>query len=551
MHSARLVLRLSFALACLQLASMPSQGWGQVSHGNSSAATSAAKPRINCVVDNEPPSDAEKALSRRDYKAASELFQKLESSSPDLSRAGVIRTLIKEGKVQDAVDQAKSWQEAEPGSGPAMETWGEVLFRKGELPDALKTILASRKLDPCNARALLMTFRIEDLLGDHATAARQITTAHILAPHEIEVEDAWLNTLRRSQRVEIEATVAKDEQLLNAEDRKNLLEGLAHEKDYSKSDCQVVQSPDNPEFHMEEIMEDSNHRESFGLYVKLNGKQRTLEIDSGASGILLSRSAASRLGLAHDEKLMVGGVGNEGDVQSAVAHVESIRIGGMEFKHCPVTIFEKNDKLGIDGLIGTDFFSKYLVTLDFPGRKVRLGPLPKRPGDPAEAAPAEGEDEVPVFHDRYIAPEMKDWTMVWRDEHDLLLPVSIGGAKDKLFLIDTGAESMLISPAAAREVTKVHGDFDTHVFGVSGEVSHVYQTQEFLVTFGHVRLHVGSMTAVDTGAISKAGGVEVSGLLGAPVLNRLVLQIDYRDNLVNLKYDEKKDPNNLAPVPFY
>jgi hypothetical protein len=156
-----------------------------------------------------------------------------------------------------------------------------------------------------------------------------------------------------------------------------------------------------------------------------------------------------------------------------------------------------------------------------------------------------------VFHDRYIAPEMKDWTMVWRDGHELLLPVSIGGAKDKLFVIDTGAESMLISPAAAREVTKVHGDFDTHMFGVSGEVKHVYQTQEFLVTFAHVRLHVDSMTAIDTNTLSKDEGIELSGFLGAPLLNRLVLQIDYRDNLVNLNYDEKKDPQNLAPIPFY
>jgi len=339
--------------------------------------------------------------------------------------------------------------------------------------------------------------------------------------------------------------------LLDAKDRKNLLESLAHEKDYSKSDCQLVQPADNAEFHMEEMMEDANHRRSFGLYVKFNGSQRTLEMDSGASGITLSRAAASRLKLSHDEKLEIGGIGDEGSIPSAIAHVQSIRIGGLEFRNCPVTIFEKGDKLGIDGLIGTDFFKKYLVTLDFPGRKVQLSPLPKRPGEPIEDVSKQEDDGIPVFHDRYIAPEMKDWTMVWRDGHYLLIPVSIGAAKDKLFLIDTGSESMLISPAAAREVTKVHGDFDTHMFGVSGEVKHVYETQKFVVTFGHVRLPVDSMTAVDTDELSKDEGIELSGFLGAPVLNRLVLQIDYRDNLVNLKYDKNKDPVNLAPTSFY
>ena len=408
-----------------------------------------------------------------------------------------------------------------------METWGEVLFRKGEFPDALRTVLGSRKLDPCNARALLMAFRIENLLGDHATAARQIATAHMLAPHEIEVENAWMSTLRRSEQREKEAAAIKDEELLNVEDRKRLSESLAHDADYKKSDCRVVKPVDHAELHMEEMMEDSAHRQGFGLNVKLNGSERTLEIDSGASGILLSRRAASRLRLVHDEKLVVGGIGDEGGIQSAVAHVESIRIGGLEFKNCPVTILEKHDMLGIDGLIGTDFFDKYLVTLDFPGRRVRLDPLPKRPGETPEIAGL-SEDEVPVFHDRYIAPEMKDWTMVWRSGHELMLPVSIGGATDKLFVIDTGAGLMSISPSAAREVTKVHGDFDTHVFGVSGEVNHVYETQKFLVTFGHVRLHVRSMTAMDVDEISKNDGFEVSGFLGAPVLNRLVLQIDYR-----------------------
>ncbi len=224
-----------------------------------------------------------------------------------------------------------------------METWGEVQFRGGQLPEAFKTILATRKLDPCNARSLLMLSKLENLLGDHALAARNITTAHMLAPHAIEIEEGWLSTLRRSQRLKVKATVAKDAQMVNAEDRKSLLESLAHEKDYSKSDCQVVQPVDNAEFHMEEIMEDSNHRRSFGLYVKLNGSQRTLEIDSGASGITLSRSAAARLKLVHDEKLTVGGIGDHGDIQGAVAHVDSVRIGGLEFRHCPVTILVKGD----------------------------------------------------------------------------------------------------------------------------------------------------------------------------------------------------------------
>jgi hypothetical protein len=140
--------------------------------------------------------------------------------------------------------------------------------------------------------------------------------------------------------------------------------------------------------------------------------------------------------------------------------------------------------------------------------------------------------------------------MVWRSGHEMFLPISIGAAKDKLFLVDTGAGLMSISPAAAREVTKVHGDTDVRVVGVSGEVNHVYKTQQFLVTFGQIRLHVANMTAMDMNDISTGQGMEISGFLGAPVLDRLSLQIDYRDNLVHMIYDPKKDPDQLHPS-FY
>lgn len=511
----------------------------------------AAASAPGCKVNHDPPSEADKAASRRDYEAAVGLYRAMETASPELSKAGVIRTLLAQGQLQDAEDLTRKWIALEPQSAVANETWSEVLFRNGELPEALKTALGAQKLSACDARVYLVIGRVQDLAGNHAIAARQYKVAHMLAPGDLDITGEWMRTQPRSKRLEQATALVKDESFLTSRDRKSLAASAEHEKDYNEDDCRLAQPVENAEMHIEEMLNDANHRASYGLFVKLNGKQRTLEIDSGASGILLSRAAAARLGVTHDEKVQVGGVGDEGGIRSAVAHVESIRIGTLEFKNCPVTILEDRDKLGIDGLIGTDFFSRFLVTLDFPDHRFKLAPLPQRPGDGGVEETKDDPNVAPILHDRYVAPEMKDWTMIWRKGHDLLVPVSIGGAKDKLFLIDTGAGLMSISPGAAREVTKVHGDFDTHVSGLSGEVNHVYQTQKFQVSFAHVRLHVGSMTAMETTKFSESNGFEVSGFLGAPVLNRLVLQIDYRDNLVNFIYDEKKDPAKLAPAPFY
>ncbi len=41
--------------------------------------------------------------------------------------------------------------------------------------------------------------------------------------------------------------------------------------------------------------------------------------------------------------------------------------------------------------------------------------------------------------DRYIAPEMADWTKVFRFGHSILIPTSVNDSKSMLFGLDTGA----------------------------------------------------------------------------------------------------------------
>ena len=175
-------------------------------------------------------------------------------------------------------------------------------------------------------------------------------------------------------------------------------------------------------------------------------------------------------------------------------------------------------------------FSKFLLTLDYPNLELRLDPLPKRPDEavtvaalstpetkPVQPGAENAEPEEPVVHDRYVAPEMKNWTPVFRNGHDLLIPVALSKTtKEKLFIVDTGAASMLISPDAAREVTKVDSEDNIHIKGISGEVNKVYTTRKFTYYFAHLGQEVDGMVAIDTTKISHDVGTEVSGFLGAP-----------------------------------
>ena len=59
--------------------------------------------------------------------------------------------------------------------------------------------------------------------------------------------------------------------------------------------------------------------------------------------------------------------------EAYTAYADSIRIGDSEFQNCDVEVVDSRYMLGTDGLIGMDVFSKFLVTLDYPGRKLLLG----------------------------------------------------------------------------------------------------------------------------------------------------------------------------------
>jgi hypothetical protein len=138
---------------------------------------------------------------------------------------------------------------------------------------------------------------------------------------------------------------------------------------------------------------------------------------------------------------------------------------------------------------------------------------------------------------RYVAPEMADWTRVFRSGHLLIFPTQLNNGPVRLFAMDTGASNEgLVSIAAAKEVTGV-GSSDYIIHGVSGTVNDVRSADALTITFGGVREHLQNVPAVDLSAMGRDAGVEISGLIGFFTLRELVLTIDYRDSLVHVVYD--------------
>jgi predicted aspartyl protease len=266
----------------------------------------------------------------------------------------------------------------------------------------------------------------------------------------------------------------------------------------------------------------TTHVRTYGLEVLVNGSPVKLVLDTGASGIVMSRPAAERAGLARLADATVRGIGDDAKGTAGYrALAEHFRIGDVEYRDALISVAEQN-MVGIeDGLIGSNVFSEFLITLDFGGGRLRLDPLPGyRPG---------GEPE-----DRVEIPEMRDAARVFRFGHILLAPVRVS-SREGLFVLDTGAASSMMSYDLAAEVSKLAHDDKNVLRGLSGKVGDVYQTGNVVLEFAGFAQRNLAMTAIDTWELSHRLGTEISGFLGLPVLDLFTLTIDYRDGLVKFE----------------
>ena len=519
------------------------------------------------VISAHHPSDAEDAFLHSDYDRAVLLYQaQLQQKPGDTALiAGLAEVLLKQQKVTDAEDLVQKALVQNPKSATLMVALGEAQYRAGTPWLALATVASSIKLDPCNPQARLLDARLLRLNSYYAAAASEISTAHVLDPTNPRIRSRWLDTLPRKERIaELEAYLAAP----NGEDAETIkrlhfyLAYLKQQEIEPHKACRLVSNTETATIPFVNLMRDGTHIRAFGLDVKLNEHDARLQIDTGASGLLISRSVADHAGLKQFSHSEVGGVGNQGNKVSYTAFADDITIGSLEFKDCAVQVVDKGGVLDNDGLIGMDVFSRFVVTLDYPMRKLLLAPLPPRPNDTSGLKPAlethgnTNEDESadntaaatsspsrPAPHgpyDRYVAPEMKDWTRLYRAGHDLLLPASLNDSPPKIFILDTGAFSTTVTPEVAREVTKVHSQDHIVVHGVSGKVDKVYTADSITFKFANIAQKVNDVVAFATPGLSKNLNMEVAGFIGITALGQMTISIDYRDGLVKFAYDANR-----------
>jgi tetratricopeptide (TPR) repeat protein len=457
---------------------------------------------------------ARELFRQADFRGAAVAFQKIIDAKPSPEAySGLVRSLLKVDDVKAAEESSQKALAALPESALAHAARGDVYFRHGMIPEAEEEYKAALKLDEKSSRAWLGQGKVDSVYTRHSKSKAAIAKAHELDPDDGDALYEWAIRLPYPDNI---AALEK-----HLAEHRNDPEDERREREYKEFvkaiDGRKVWVParevERTEIKMELLTVGANMaRRGYALRVRLNDRiNATLLLDTGASGVLITRKLAEKIGARRLSEQGIEGVGKSGAAAGYKAWVDKIAIGELEFSDCFIQVTPREIP-EVDGTIGTDVFAKYLVTVDLGGHRLRLDPLPS-------------------VADQSLQAQAGSFTQVFSLGHFLLVPTAVGKKDAGLFVIDSGANINTISPEQARSIPQMRA-YNMPITGASGMVTSAFIADNATLHFAKVHPGGERISSVDLHSVSKDLGVEVSGQIGFSAMDGMKVTIDYRDGLV-------------------
>jgi len=434
----------------------------------------------------------------------------------------------------DEADEAVESALAKSKSDAGLErVLGDLRFREGRIVDAEKAYKAAIKLDPHNARAIYGVSRVYGATAFRKKASEMLQVAHAIDPQDPVIAGAFDAAAPESPallaRRETELAALRDSTGGEHGGRQRALERWIAVAKALDGKREFEAAADRPYRLPISRLMDGRRLTGGSLAIKINGAKADLRFDTGAAGIVISSRVAERAGVKRLAEADIAGIGNGPAVKGWIGYAPVIQIADLTLENCIVQVPEKGSADDSGGLIGSDVFRRFLVKINYTGQSVDLDPLPGPAWDGHSLT------------NRYEGPELAGFSQMLIVHHDLLIPTSISESTKAeqtqgLFLLDTGAQLNTISTNLAPSITKVHGSAD-QVRGISGRVKNVYEADKIILQFATFRqLNLG-LTSIDLTDISRGAGLEVSGIMGLPLIGMFAsVTLDYRDGCVKFDY---------------
>ena len=459
------------------------------------------------------------------FKEAIPLLRASAAAKPEdpVPAAYLLTSLVNDGGLSDAEDLNDQLAGKFPESSDVLAARGDLAFYRGDMGQAQKLYVQALKVREANAHAHYGIYRLFRSASMYATARLHLLRAYDIDPREWEIAASWFSLLTPQRRKELAGQFKISSGDMNGDEQMAQEFGMAVANELNgRKTFEPVEPIAETNLHLS-ILGDPRSTQGVALDVSFNGgKPLRLVFDTGASGLVISERAAEKAGLKLAGQTEAYGVGEKGAKVVRGAFADTCKVGPIEYKTCFVQAVEGRNVVEQDGLIGADFFARYLVTIDFQKLSVHLKPLPERMPSPQG-------------YDRIVSDDEKAFTPVFRFGHSLMIPTAVNGKAIGLFLIDTGSSTSIIDSTFALESTKISANEYMHVKGVSGESKHVFEADKAEIQFATFRQRNLGMTVVDLNNSGKRETVRMSGILGLPVLSMFRLSLDYRNGLV--KFD--------------
>ncbi len=159
--------------------------------------------RVGFAAQARPPAtEAELAAAQQLYWAgkfaeAETAYQNLVKANPKLvpAQVGLIRTFLREEKVDGAYEIATSSLAGAPDSAALLSAMGDVQFRRADMPDAERSYLKAIRIDAKEFHAYLGLADMYRAFSLYRHAHDVLVIAHNLAPNNPEVQRAYFGQL--------------------------------------------------------------------------------------------------------------------------------------------------------------------------------------------------------------------------------------------------------------------------------------------------------------------------------------------------------------------
>ena len=219
-------------------------------------------------------------------------YEVLLKTDPKLvpAQIGLVRSLLGQQNLDEALETVNAALAVQPNSAALLAAKGDVQFRGGEMAQAELSYLAAQKLDPKEVRAQLGLAMLYGSYSLYRRAYDHLQIARKIAPDDVEVELAWLSMLPRKQRLAAMQSYLDSPHPDQEEEAKWMtayLESLKTTANQPAHACRLVSKVEQTETKLEGVYTNRHRMRGIALATKINNESVLLQVDTGASGILV------------------------------------------------------------------------------------------------------------------------------------------------------------------------------------------------------------------------------------------------------------------------